>query len=328
MVWKKKIKGISFLLSCIMCALLYAGCAKQTQKVGDDVFKIGIVTKAKDSEYWMSFISGIEMASKDYNVEVILLSPKSEREEKVQKKMIEDLLEKDIDAIAVSPINSYETAYIEKARRKKIPIYACDTNFFEGEIPYIGVDNYKLGVELAKEIKKGISGGGGIGIISGSLNQEGHKARVDGFTGYLAAFPDMDISFVMEGYSNVLLGEEQIKEMIDTHPDLKGIFVTNAVTALGISDYLVKQGNREILICAIDAQQDAYKAVRNGHILALANHSGYDNGYKTIERIVKETRDRKTVNDENYILNVDIITQENIEEYFPVEKEVKQNEEP
>lgn len=308
----KKGKRIVSVIIIAVLMLSMAGCVAEVDNIENNDFTIGVVIKAKDGEYWMSYISGMNKAAQDYNVNVVLLSPKTENENEVQKKMIEDMLMKDIDAIAISPIDSHETSYLSTAKERDIPVYATDSNYFDSDVPYIGYDNHKLGESIAVVMNDYMDGEGSVGVVSGSLNQAGHKSRVDGFCEYIEENSDIKVSFIIDGYSNLMLPEAEITELLDNNPEVKGVFVTNAVAALGLSDYLVKQ-EKDIVICAIDAQQDALEAVRKGRILALANHSGYDNGYYMIERIVSDVEGGEIKGDT--VFEAEVLTKENVDSY-------------
>lgn len=301
------------IVTCMCMVWLLVGCTAQDNiSIKNTEFTIGVVTKAKDSEYWMSYISGLNNAARDFDVNVILISPQTEKEADVQRQMITDLLNKDIDAIAISPIDSRDISYMDIAQENGIPIYATDSAYFDVDIPYIGYDNHKMGEDLAEITAQYLKGSGSVGIISGSLTQAGHRERVEGFCGYLDEHSSIRTAFVIDGYSNLMLPETEIKELLDNNPDLGMIFVTNAVAALGLADYLEEQES-SIKICAMDAQQDAYEAVKNGRIMALANHSGYENGYQTIRRITEIVRDHKEL--EETMLQAEILTKENIYNY-------------
>ena len=85
--------------------LSLSGCGQSAKNTEEEV-TIGVVTKSKSSEYWLSVCDGMEDAAEKYNVDVVILSPDAETEENVQKNMIRDLLKTDIQALAVSPINT------------------------------------------------------------------------------------------------------------------------------------------------------------------------------------------------------------------------------
>ena len=260
----------------------------------------------------MSVCDGMKDAAEKYHADVVILSPDSETEEEVQKNMIRDLLKTDIQAIAVSPIDSYECEdYLNFAREKGISVYACDTPIEDSEIPYIGIDNEKLGYELGEQLAKALDHKGKIGVIAGDFKQAGHRMRVTGFEKYMEKEPGITIEMVRSGYSNMRVSQKDVDEILGKYPDLNGIMTTSAVTALGLSE--ATEG-REISIVSVDAQEDALKAVQDGRIVALGAQSGYQIGYETIRYIVKDLEGEGTGEDE--ILDSQVLTEENIDTYM------------
>lgn len=283
------------------------GCQEKQNNGGeDDSYVIGVATKSSNSEFWMSVSSGMEKASIDFGVSVLIVSPDTETDDQVQKKMIDNLLKRDIDALAVSPIDSYNAQeYLEKAREMGIPVFSYDTQIADETIPYIGIDNYKIGSELAAYMAKQLGNQGNVGIISGNLSQIAHKRRVEGFEDYIRQNTDINVVFVKSGYSNLRMSEREISALIEEHPNVSGILASSAVTALGIMEYLRE---KPVLIATVDAQEDAIAAVKSGKIAALATQSGYDIGYETIRYIVNQKNGVEQ--DMEKILDVDILTKD------------------
>lgn len=283
------------------------GCQEKQNNGGeDDSYVIGVATKSSNSEFWMSVSSGMEKASIDFGVSVLIVSPDTETDDQVQKKMIDNLLKRDIDALAVSPIDSYNAQeYLERAREMGIPVFSYDTQIADETIPYIGIDNYKIGSELAAYMAKQLGNQGNVGIISGNLSQIAHKRRVEGFEDYIRQNTDINVVFVKSGYSNLRMSEREISALIEEHPNVSGILANSAVTALGIMEYLRE---KPVLIATVDAQEDAIAAVKSGKIAALATQSGYDIGYETIRYIVNQKNGVEQ--DMEKILDVDILTKD------------------
>lgn len=307
---KRLITGLVVLA--VTVAATVAGC-RQYEKgtVAKEPYTIGFVTKSKSSEYWMSVCSGAEKAAKDLGVSVMIVSPNTETNDKLQRKMIGDLINKGVDALAISPIQSYEAEdYLNAAEEQNIPIYSYDTKIVSQGIPYIGIDNMKAGREIAEYMVGQIGQTGQVGIIAGGLEQSAHRDRTEGFRKYIEENTEIEIVFTESGYSNLQMSEKEISRLMQEHPDVDGIFATSAVTALGIMEYM---SSRPVVIATVDAQQDAIEAVRDGRIMALVAQSGYDIGYQTIEYIVNDRDQVEQPMEE--ILDVEILTKENAGQY-------------
>ena len=217
---------------CILAAVLsfcsLSGCGPSAKKTEEEKVTIGVVTKSKSSEYWLSVCDGMEDAAEKYHADVVILSPDSETEEKVQKNMIRDLLKTDIQALAVSPIDSYECEeYVQQAKEKGISVYACDTPIEDADVPYIGIDNEKLGYELGEQLARALDHKGKIGVIAGDFNQAGHRMRVNGFEKYMEKEPGITIEMVRNGYSNMQVSQKDVDEILKKYPDLDGIMTTS-----------------------------------------------------------------------------------------------------
>ena len=205
--------------------------------------------------------------------------------------------------------------YVQQAKEKGISVYACDTPIEDADVPYIGIDNEKLGYELGEQLARALDYKGKIGVIAGDFNQAGHRMRVNGFEKYMEKEPGITIEMVRNGYSNMQVSQKDVDEILKKYPDLDGIMTTSAVTALGLAE--ATEG-REISIVSVDAQEDALKAVQDGRIVALGAQSGYQIGYETIRYIVNDLEGKRTGEDE--ILDSQVLTTENIDAYIKEDK--------
>lgn len=308
----KKIKWSYIILAAWLLISTLTSCSrKENASENTSPFSIGVVTKSSDSEYWMAVSSGMEEAAKELGVSVQIVSPDSEMNMEMQKRLIRDFIQKGVDVLAVSPLESYQADYLDEAREKGIPVVSYDTRIVAEGVPYIGIDNEKAGKELAQKMAEMLGNTGQVGIVTGDLNQESHAKRMEGIRTYLEQNTDIDVVFVESGYSNLLMSEDKISGLLSSYPGLDGIFVTSAVTALGLRDYLEDDS---IQIMTVDAQQDALDAVKQGRIAALAAQSGYEIGYETIRYIVSH-RQQDLEKTADQILEAQIVTKGNIEQW-------------
>lgn len=294
-----------------LCIISIEGCSGKVSQDADNQFVIGVVTKSRNSEYWMSVRAGMEKAAEESHVKVVILSPDTETEKKIQKNMIQDLLKMKVDALAVSPIDSYDNQdYIAQAEALGINVYAYDTPIVDAEVPYIGIDNEKVGYELAEVMAEKMGHTGNIAVIAGSREQASHDERVSGFERYMSGEADIHIEVVKSGYSNLRVSEQEMEEIQKSYPDLDGIMTTSAVTALGLAEATQGSG---VAIASVDAQEDAIRAVEEGRITVLGAQSGYDIGYETVKYIINDAQGKEQ--EPEKILDTQILTRENVGDY-------------
>lgn len=298
-------------------SILVSGCSSniRTTKKAVEITAyqtIGVVTKSSTSEYWMSVNLGMEEAAAENNMKILFMAPDSEQNKEVQEKQVAKLIRQKVDAIAVSPIDSYSIPdYMELIDENEIPIVSFDTSFaMREDVPYIGIDNYKVGYELGSTLAEQLNHQGQVGLVTGDLDQMGHRERAQGFQDYIEQETDMKIAFVESGYANLQMSEQKVRALMQEYPQVKGIMATSAVTALGLADVMKAF---EIKIVAIDEQEDALDALENGEISALAAQSGYEIGYQTIEYIAQLCSGEAI--EEDCYLDAPILTQENVQAY-------------
>src|SRR3954451_6394561 len=110
-------------------------------------------------------------------------------EEEVQ--IVQDLVAKKVDGIAVSPANAAAMAVaLQAAKEAGIPVLTWDSDLLpenkELRVAYIGTHNYEIGVNLAKLAMQVKPKGGTICIQSGGAAAANHNERMQGIRDTLA----------------------------------------------------------------------------------------------------------------------------------------------
>lgn len=314
MIGRKKhpFSSLSFLLFILILSLTACRTAEPGNETAEkDSYTVGVVTKSSTSEYWMTVLRGMEAAAGELEMDFIFLSPDSETNEEAQVKMVQTLIKRNVDVIAVSPIDSYEKPeYFDMAMEKGIPIVSYDTGFSGLEVPYIGIDNEQAGRKLAQYLAEEMNHEGEVGIVSGSLKQMSHRQRLEGFLAYMDTEPKIHVAFTESGYSNLRMTEKKVRKIRREYPLVQGIMATSAVTAIGITESIPKD---QVKVVSIDIQEDAVDAVRDGTISALIAQSGYEIGYQTIQYI-HEILTGTTENSDK-ILDAELLTMQNVDMY-------------
>ena len=128
-------KQISALL--LMTVILCCGCSNHSSwQKAKDRYVVGVVTKSNTSEYWMSVNSGMEAAAAKYDMDVITLAPDSELDREVQEKQVEKLIDQNVDALAVAPIDSYHVPdYLDEIEKRADEMCKAERLYREGKLP-------------------------------------------------------------------------------------------------------------------------------------------------------------------------------------------------
>ena len=109
-----------------------------------------------------------------------------------QVQIVQDLVAKKVDGIAVSPSNAAAMAVaLQAAKEAGIPVLTWDSDLLpenkDLRVAYIGTHNYEIGTNLAKIVQQAIKPKGGtICIQSGGAAAANHNERMQGIRDTLA----------------------------------------------------------------------------------------------------------------------------------------------
>lgn len=161
-------------------------------------------------------------------------------------------------------------------------------SFCDDAFPFIGPkssvqDGYDLGERLAEIL----GGEGKVAILSGSLTASDHVERITGFKDALSKHPGMEIVFEQPDDDILEKAVELTESVLAAHPDLDGIFGSNASNPIGAARAVANAGKAgEVHIVGMDDLPEAVDFVCSGVIDALKAQRQWDMGYWAVNYMV------------------------------------------
>ena len=275
-------------------------------------YKVGVVLKAMDSEYWLAVRSRMENTAREKGMRLIVMAPENEAAYAEQEQIVRDLLAADVDALVIAPVDiDRADVYVGMAAERAVPLLTIDEKITD--VPYIGSDNYAIGQMAAAYMVEHIPEGGTVGILAGVAQQDAHRQRVAGFRDYVQEHGGLRLAVVTMDAAQYREAALQTEHMIEEHPNLAGLFVTSAIMSLGAVDTLSAHAAHPVLV-GVDTQNDALRALRDGRIDAIISQDGNDTGRMAIEA-VSDALAGRTIPANSYITNA-LITAVNAEDYL------------
>ena len=163
---------------------------------GERVF--ALVPKAMNSPFFEQARQGCERAARELDDVACLYIGPGEHTELEQVQIVEDLITRRVDGIAVAPSNAPAMARVlERAAAAGIPVITWDSDLLEGDrarrATYVGTRNYDIGVAQAGVLAERKPAGGTLCIQSGGAAAANHGERMQGIrdtlSGEKSAFP-------------------------------------------------------------------------------------------------------------------------------------------
>jgi ribose transport system substrate-binding protein len=151
---------------------------------------IGMVFKVMNNAFTPPLQEGCAQAAKDLKVKCVFVGP-NEYDEAAEAQMLQDMITRGVDAIAVSAGNPKAIARLLKsAKDAKIPVVTFDSDVLPEDagarLSFIGTDNYLFGAELAKQVLLTKKSGGTVCIQSGAPASLNLNDRIQGIRDTLA----------------------------------------------------------------------------------------------------------------------------------------------
>jgi len=166
-----------------------AGAAEaQTKK-----YVFALVPKNTNNPFFDQARDGCKKAEAELKgaIECVYIGPGEHGGGEEQVQVVNDLIAKKVDGIAVSPSNAAAMGKaLEGAKAASIPVLTWDSDLLDKDkalrIAYVGTHNYEIGVNLAKLAQKIKPKGGTICIQSGGAAAANHNERMQGIRDTLA----------------------------------------------------------------------------------------------------------------------------------------------
>ena len=183
---------IGKLLSATVAAAAILGMS-QGAEAQPKKYVFALVPKNTNNPFFDQARDGCKKAEKELGgaIECLYIGPGEHGGGEEQVQVVNDLIAKKVDGIAVSPSNAAAMGKaLEGAKAAGIPVLTWDSDLLEKDkalrLAYVGTHNYEIGVNLAKLAQKIKPKGGTICIQSGGAAAANHNERMQGIRDTLA----------------------------------------------------------------------------------------------------------------------------------------------
>ena len=261
-----------------------------------------------------------------------------EHTELEQIQIVQDLITKGVDGIAVAPSNAPAMARVlQEAEAAGIPVITWDSDLLPEDAglraTYVGTFNYDIGKNLAEIVKARHPDGGTICLQTGGAAAANHNERLLGARETLAGMELGDPpgkSLTGEGGWTEISGcplvtnddgnvaVQGMSDILAANPDLTAFLSTGAFTQWfdnayrqAAGPYQEKMAAGDLTIVVADTLPMQLEQTRDGLGNGLVGQRPFEMGYKAMF-ILKDIVEGKSVDDPIYT-GLDVCTNDNID---------------
>lgn len=313
-------KLLSILAITAVVSSVFVGCgskgaseSQDTSAKKDAKTNVAVVLKAVNSDYWKIVQAGAMDAGKELGVDVKVLGPNDETDIAGQTSIMEDQIVKKVSVLVVAPSQpSAALATFDKSDEAKIPVILIDTDAkWDKKKSFVGTGNLAGGKVGGKYLAEKVGKGSEVVIIRGALGDATHDERVNGAKEELEA-AGVKVVEIQPANSDRNKAMSVMENLLQTHPNVKGVFCSNDEMALGAERALKQANKTAVPVVGFDGSPDALKSIKAGELTASVAQSPYNIGKFGVEAAVKAAKGEKI---ENRIdTGTKVVTKENVDQ--------------
>jgi ribose transport system substrate-binding protein len=249
---------------------------------------IGVSIQNREAQFYQDMEAGMKSQADKYGYTLVVVD--ASRDNSKQQSQVENFISQKVSAIVLTPYDSKAIgSAIVEANKAGIPVFTADIANGSNDgivVAHIASDNVQGGAQAGMLMCQAVPKDAEIAIID-EPEVTSVQDRVKGFRESIAAnCGGVKIVQDSDGGGERARASSVTEDLLQSHPNLKGIFGINDDSALGAAKAVVAAGKKgQIAIVGYDATPEARTAIGAGDMYGDAIQHPDQIGVKTIDAV-------------------------------------------
>jgi len=283
-----KNKSALALAALVAAGALLWGCARQqtgspSSNAGGKHLRLAFVTN-NASDFWTIARRGTEKADQELDNVDVEFRIAADGTAAEQKRIVDDLLAKGIDGMAISPVDPANQTQMINDAAKHVLVITQDSDAPQSDRTcYIGTDNRAAGRQAGELIKAALPQGGKIMVFVGKADAQNARERLEGVKEALQG-ANVEIIDVRTDDADRVRAKSNAADTIVKYPEVAamvGLWAYNGPAILSAVKDAGKTG--QVKIIAFDEEDDTLKGIKDGAIEGTIVQQPYQFGYQSVK---------------------------------------------
>jgi ribose transport system substrate-binding protein len=304
---------LAVLVLVVLASALAAGCQRGGGGGEGGGPRIGLSISTLNNPFFVTLRNGAQDAAKKEGAELIVAD--AQNDAATQQDDVQNFVTQQVDAILVNPVDSASIVpAVQAANQANIPVIALDRGASGGEIAtLIASDNVEGGRIAGRELIE-LVGSGPVAQLEGIPGASPTRDRGQGFEEVINGQNAVELVASQTANFDRAEGLNVTENILQSNPEIKGIFAQNDEMALGAVRALGNRAGTDVKIVGFDAIEDALNAIQDGKMNATVAQQPDRIGSLGVENAIKVI-DGESV-PENIPVEVKLVTEENVSEFL------------
>jgi ribose transport system substrate-binding protein len=304
---------LAVLVLVVLASALAAGCQRGGGGGEGGGPRIGLSISTLNNPFFVTLRNGAQDAAKKEGAELIVAD--AQNDAATQQDDVQNFVTQQVDAILVNPVDSESVVpAVEAANQADIPVIALDRGASGGEIAtLIASDNVEGGRIAGRELIR-LVGSGPVAQLEGIPGATPTRDRGQGFEEVINGQDAVELVASQTANFDRAEGLNVTENILQSNPEIKGIFAQNDEMALGAVRALGNRAGTDVKIVGFDAIEDALNAIQDGKMNATVAQQPDRIGSLGVENAIKVIDGESVPKD--IPVEVKLVTKENVSEFL------------
>src|SRR3712207_3988002 len=277
---------LAVLVLVVLAAALAAGCQRGGGGGEGGGPRIGLSISTLNNPFFVTLRNGAQDAAKKEGAELIVAD--AQNDAATQQDDVQNFVTQQVDAILVNPVDSESVVpAVEAANQADIPVIALDRGASGGEIAtLIASDNVEGGRIAGRELIR-LVGSGPVAQLEGIPGATPTRDRGQGFEEVINGQDAVKLVASQTANFDRAEGLNVTENILQSNPEIKGIFAQNDEMALGAVRALGNRAGTDVKIAGFDAIEDVLNAIQDGKMNATVAQQPARRGSRGVENAMK-----------------------------------------
>jgi len=248
------------------------------------------------SDFWTIARKGTEKAAAEIPGITVEFRITSDGTAAEQQRVVEDLLAKGIDGIAISPVDPVnQLPMLNRAASQALVITQDSDAPNSNRASYIGTDNVAAGRQAGELVKEALPQGGKIMVFVGVLDAANAQQRYQGLKEALTG-SNVQILDVRTDNTDRVRAKSNAADTLVNHPDIAGMVGLWSYNGPAIVSAVREAGKTgKVKIVAFDEEDETLSGIKDGAIFATVVQQPFEFGFRSMELMAKYLNGDKSV---------------------------------
>jgi ribose transport system substrate-binding protein len=248
------------------------------------------------SDFWTIARKGTEKAQAELPDVEIEFRINDDGSAAGQQRMVDDLLAKGVNGIAISPVDpKNQVQMINRAASQALVVTQDSDAPNSNRTCYIGTDNEAAGVQAGELVKEALPQGGQIMVFVGTLDAQNAQERYRGLKKALEG-SNVKIIDIRTDETDRVRAKSNAATTLINHPDIAGMVGLWSYNGPAILSAVRESGKiGKVKIIAFDEEDETLAGVKEGAIYATVVQQPFEFGYRSMILLAKAIGGDKSV---------------------------------